>query len=107
MTRVLADSEDLQARIRTYLDTVDRSGDVDRIAQRIALRHSRGSRVVGFRRDGRELFVFDVDRHELGIYQVERDGKLSPIGTVWRGNEVEPWLDEHSFYLDWIAPEWR
>ena len=111
MTQVLAEAEALQAQIRNYLRSVERVGDLDRIAQRIALQHSRGSRVVGFRRSGRELFVHEADRADggnlLAMYQVERDGKLLQTGTVWKGKELDSWLDEHSFYLEWIAPEWR
>lgn len=59
------------------------------------------------RDDCRELLAYDTDRNELGSYQVEREKTLSPIGAVWRGNAVEPWLDEHPFYPDWIDPERR
>ena len=101
----------LQRRIRRYLLETGRDGDVDRMAQRIALEHARGSRVVGFRRDGRELFVREADgangRCTLAIDEVTRDGRLNRTAVVWRGRDLDRWLAENHHYREWLAPDWR
>ncbi|WP_247729506.1 hypothetical protein [Halovivax limisalsi] len=105
------EAEALQGTIERYLRRADREGDVERMAQRIALAHGRGSRVVGFRRDGRELFVHEVADEAgpstLAIVGVDRDGRLDRTATVWRDRDLRRWLEENHHYLEWIAPGWR
>lgn len=53
--------EELQSLIHDYLEDVDRTTDTDRIAQRLARKHSLGTDVVGFRRRGREVLLHESD----------------------------------------------
>ena len=103
------DGERIQRSVLAYLQTTDRPGDDVRTAQRLALAHSRGTRIVGFRRDGREVVVYETGdgSNALTIYAVGRDGRLERTAVLWRGHDLERWLDEHRHYLDWIAPRWR
>lgn len=110
MSTVSTEAESIQAQVTRYLTDADRNGDADRMAQRIALAHSRGSRVVGFRRAGRELFVYEErsdGANRLAIDAVARDGRLRRTATVWTGRSLESWLAENHHYLEWIAPRWR
>ena len=91
------------APLRAYLDRVDRDGDRDRIAQRVALEQSRGSRVVGFRRRGREVFLYEEESGELGVFEVGRDGELVRVGLVWTGERLDEWLTENRHYLDLVV----
>lgn len=105
------EAAELQQTVRRYLRGTNRDGDVDRMAQRIALNHAQGSRVVGFRRNGRELLVCEDDgadgRRTLAIDEVARDGRLHRTAIVWRGRDVAEWLAANHHYLEWIASEWR
>ena len=103
MSLTTAEAETLQAAIRAYLDRVEREGDRERIAQRVALEQSRGSLVVGFRRRGREVFLYETVSGELGVYEVGRDGALVRVGLVWKGERLGEWLTENRYYLDWVV----
>lgn len=110
MSLAADDPEAVQGQVERYLRRTDRVGDVERMAQQIALAHSRGRRVVGFRRGSRELFVHEVDDEgvsSLAILRVGRDGRLDRTATVWRDRDLRRWLEANHHYLEWIAPEWR
>lgn len=110
MALTTADAETLQREVRSYLDAVARAGDRERMAARIARKHSDGDRVVGVRRRGQEVLYYEERAgtpNELAIYDLDVDGTLLRVGTVWTGEDVEGWLEEYRYYLDWLAPEWE
>lgn len=96
------EAEAVQREIRTYLRTIDREVDAERIAQRLAREHGLGRRVVGFRRRGREVLLYDEGRGSLDIFEVRVSGHLDPAGTVWRGRDLWEWLDRHHHFLEWV-----
>lgn len=105
-----SDLEALQTDLRDYLEQVDRAGDPERIAQRLARKQSLGSHVVGFRRHGREVLLYEEPAsgpNGLYIHEISLDGHLPRIGTVWKGRDLDQWLREHCFYLDWVHPDFR
>ncbi|AHG01129.1 hypothetical protein HALLA_17465 [Halostagnicola larsenii XH-48] len=103
------DGETLQNELRRYLEDCNRTGDTERIAQELARKHSVGYQVVGFRRRGNEVFLYEqrssVSSNELTIHEVTVDGRLPRIGTVWTGRVLEDWLAHHQYYLEWVHPD--
>ncbi|MFC6717763.1 hypothetical protein ACFQGT_08995 [Natrialbaceae archaeon GCM10025810] len=101
------DPETLQTSLRRYLEGVDRAGDPERLAQRLAREHTLGSAVVGFRRTGREVLRYDDRTGALTIHEIGLDDHLPCLGTCWKGRNLEAWLREHRYYLEWVRPDLR
>ncbi|RQG89353.1 hypothetical protein [Natrarchaeobius chitinivorans] len=103
--------ESLQVELQEYLKKVDRAGDPDRLAQRLTRKHSVGSYVVGFRRRGREVFLYEEGGQDesdvLRIHEIGIDGHLPCVGTVWKGRDLDQWIRHHRPYLEWIHPAFR
>lgn len=111
MTRAIHRDDDslhgdaLQADLKAYLETIDRAIDDERAAQRLANRHARGSRVVGFRRRGHEVVLWAAGDRVLTIHEVRRNGELLRIGTIQLNRDLSRWLAEHHYYLEWVRPD--
>lgn len=97
--------EELQGIIHDYLEGADRAADTDRIAQRLARKHSCGASVIGFRRRGRKVLLHESDT--LVTYELDRSGQLLHVGTVWKQRDLEQWVYRHQHYLDWVNPEYQ
>lgn len=99
-----------QNQIRDALDDLDRTGDTERMAHRIADKHAISGRVVGFRRRGREVLLYrdgtsDVP-NVLAVHAVTRDGRVPRRGIVWKSRELDRWLEKHHHYLNWVNPNY-
>ncbi|WP_290815618.1 hypothetical protein [Halovivax sp.] len=105
------DAETLRTRIREYLERAGHDGDAERIAQRLARAHAQGTKVVGFRRRGREVVLYEAadpdGPSELSLHRVGRSGRLTRSGTIGRNGNLGRWLAAHRYYLEWVRPDLR
>ncbi|WP_226008413.1 hypothetical protein [Natrinema salinisoli] len=89
-----------------------RGGDVEAMVERLARGFVDGD-LVAVRDQGHEALVYDRVRASilegrLDVFGISRDGSVSRQETeIWRGDDLEGWLEAHRDELEWVHHEWR
>ncbi|WP_226008253.1 hypothetical protein [Natrinema salinisoli] len=89
-----------------------RGGDVEAMVEQLARGFVDGD-LVALRDQGQEALVYDRVRTSivdgrLDVFGISRGGSVSRQETgIWRGDDLEGWLEVHRGELDWVHHEWR